>query len=521
MKLKIHSLIAMALAAGAATAYAAVPDGYYDDLEGLSSVTLKNAVKKVAKKNHTSISYGTGSWSVFYESDTRIVGGQLCWWDMYSDNNVAAPAPSKHGSMNIEHGVPNSWWGKTENDAYKDLYHLNPSDAEANNRKGNYPLGRIATGTWDNGVTFVGKPKSGDCGGANYVFEPADEYKGDFAMAYLYMFTTYDDLAWVKSWNWMYDTGSMLTLKPWAYEMLLEWAAADPVSQKEIDRNEVIFKYQKNRNPFIDYPELAEHIWGSKKNQPFHLDGSSTPVDPDPDPDPTDPDDPVTPAPLPEGYWYAVTSTADLLEDTNYILVSTDSGIAMSAHTGGNNNVKYLTPCSGKPKFDTGESPARISEIPADAAVLGLIRDGNAWIISMSDTDGNMQGYLGSTVVKSVTVTADMNAAGTRATITPYADKTDIEFGSVKGTMQYNYNDNGLRFTTYTSNLEPVQLYRLVENNGGSTGIGTGLPENATEVIYGIYDLQGRKVAESGNYGLAPGIYIVISNFGTKKVVLR
>lgn len=559
---KYWSLFATLLMVASGNSYAAIPNGYYSGLEGLSGVSLKKAVKAAAK-SHTAISYGDATWSVFLESDTHMINGQRCWWDMYSNNNVLAPNSSTHGGMNIEHAVANSWWGGTKNDAYKDLYHLNPSDADANNRKANYPLGIIQTQTWSNGVTFVGKPKNGDCGGASYVYEPADEYKGDFARAFFYMFTIYDDIAWRSDngYGYMYEKSSDLLFKQWAYEMLLEWAKKDPVSQKEIDRNEAIYKHQKNRNPFIDYPELAEHIWGSKKNTPFHLDGTVTP-DPEPD-DPVDPkpDDPVTPTPD-GGYWYAVTSSSDLNETDKYVVVSTKSNIAMSYKTGGSSSASYLHECSTQPGIDNSVSPIRISSLPSDVAVIKLTKNGAGWNMGIYDNNGNHKGFIQSSSTKNITLSSQPSTAS----ITTSSASTTIKFGSVDGTLQYNYNDNGKRFTTYTTSLEPIMLYRYVEEKttpdpvdptpedpvdptpdnpddptpdnpddptpdnpdnptpdnpddpqGGTSG--TGLDQNADELILGIFDVNGRKLNVTKIEDLDNGIYIVISNFGTKKII--
>jgi endonuclease I len=252
------------------------PEGYYDSLNGKTKGDLKSAACQIVV-NHTAISYGTSTWSVFEESDTRMVDGQLCWWDMYSDNNVTVS--SGHPGMNIEHGVANSWWGGTKNDAYKDLFHLNPSNSDANSRKSNYPLGVVGTQTWTNGITTVGKPASGYGGGNSMVFEPADQYKGDFARAFFYMFTCYENMSgWKSTTNWMYTVGEQYPmLKPWAYNMLIEWARQDPVDQKEIDRNEAIYKHQHNRNPFIDLPELAEYIWGNKVGEEFYVGAAPDP----------------------------------------------------------------------------------------------------------------------------------------------------------------------------------------------------------------------------------------------------
>lgn len=264
-----------------------IPAGYYNRLDGKNAAALKSAAS-AAVYDHEIISYGDDTWTAFKSTDCRTIDGVDYWWDMYSNNLIRIS--SGHGGMNIEHSVANSWWDGTKNAAYKDLHHLNPSDATANNRKSNYPPGEIGTITWENGVTFVGKP-SGEAGGASYVYEPCDEYKGDFARVFFYIFTCYENMKWGSRFTWMYTEGQAYPMfKPWAYNLLLEWSRQDPVSQKEIDRNEAIYKIQNNRNPFIDFPGLEEYIWGTRSDEPFvladHINGE--PIDPDPD-EPTPP----------------------------------------------------------------------------------------------------------------------------------------------------------------------------------------------------------------------------------------
>ena len=274
--------IAMAaLCFSVTTSQAGYTAGYYNSLNGKCGYDLMLAVKAMAK-GHKSISYGNATWEAFRSTDVKTVDGTDYWWDMYSNNLVRT---SGHDGMNIEHSVANSWWGKTKNDAYKDIVHLNPSDKDANSHKSNYPLSELQTVKWDNGVTFVGVPKSGQGGGNNWGFEPADEYKGDFARAFMYMFCTYNDISWSSDKDWMYDTSNPLLLRPWAQDLLLRWSASDAVSQKERDRNDGIEKEQRNRNPFIDLPDLADHIWGDKKNEPYKVDGAGggDPVIPDPE----------------------------------------------------------------------------------------------------------------------------------------------------------------------------------------------------------------------------------------------
>jgi endonuclease I len=251
---------------------ASYPKGYYDSLNGKNKASLKTAAKDVVY-NHTIIDYGTATWNAFKTTDCRTIDGVDYWYDMYS--STLRKISDGNGGLNIEHSVANSWWDGTKNAAYKDLHHLNPADAIANNRKSNFPLGIVSTETYSNGVTIVGKPaNSADFGGASYVYEPCDEYKGDFARVFFYMFTTYEDMTWGTRFTWMYTEGEKYPmLKPWAYNLLLEWSRQDPVSEKEIARNDAVYSVQGNRNPFIDFPDLAEYIWGDSKDDLFYVEG--------------------------------------------------------------------------------------------------------------------------------------------------------------------------------------------------------------------------------------------------------
>lgn len=252
-------------------AVAEMPRDYYpDNLEGRSREDLKTALHKLIKV-HTRIEYGrNGTWVVFRESDVRDDGGI---WDMYSDVRRYFPASGAHRDMNIEHSVPKSWWGDDYPytvDASFDLHHLVPSDADANSAKSNYALGEVeGTPSYDNGVSKVGKAT----GYSHNVFEPDDQYKGDFARMYMYFVTCYQDYTWVSSAPIMFTTGAYPTLNDYSRNLLLKWHRQDPVSTKEILRNNAVYKHQNNRNPFIDYPHLAEHIWGNRTNYAFRFNG--------------------------------------------------------------------------------------------------------------------------------------------------------------------------------------------------------------------------------------------------------
>lgn len=246
------------------TIEAEAPKGYYAGITGLKDSALKNKLYEIIS-DHSANDYNGLFRLSFCYTDVRSDG---TWWDMYS--NIARNVKNGWSGMNREHSFPKSWWGGSQDVlAYTDLNHLYPSDATANGAKNYYPLGEVSsTGiTFDNGLVLVGNPVEGQGGGSRYVFEPADEYKGDFARTYFYMVTCYQNLTW--KYTYMAKNGSYPTLQGWAIDLLLKWHRADPVSPKETARNDEVYKLQYNRNPFIDYPNLVEYIWGSKKGEPF------------------------------------------------------------------------------------------------------------------------------------------------------------------------------------------------------------------------------------------------------------
>ena len=248
------------------------PNGYYNSTYGKVKEDLKTELHNIIK-NHTILSYSS-LWTVFQYTDA-LPNNKV--WDMYS--NIERFYPNTSG-LNREHSFPVSWWGgSTSVASYTDINHIFPSDATANNAKSNYPLGIVGGNpTFDNGVSKVGN--NNYPGYTGRVFEPSNEYKGDFARAYFYMVTCYQDYynMWNPNYMYMLESNTYPTLKPWAVNLLLEWHRNDPVSEKELNRNEEVFIRQNNRNPFIDYPELVEHIWGNKMDIAFTLSLETNPV---------------------------------------------------------------------------------------------------------------------------------------------------------------------------------------------------------------------------------------------------
>ena len=274
MKHLYRLITLLVLAAAALTVRAEIPAGYYTPLNGKNGTVLKTAVYNLVR-NFTKVSSYIALPSYFVHTDTYPESRR--WWDMYS--NIPLYAPSFSG-LNREHSFPKSWWGGSEQvSAYVDLNHLYPSEMRANTAKSNYPLGtvdRSQNTKFDNGCCLVGYPVTGQGGGAQYVFEPADEYKGDFARTYFYMVCCYQNLKW--KYTYMVSQNLWPTLNRWSVDLLLKWHRQDPVSEKETLRNEAVYKIQNNRNPFIDYPSLAEYIWGDRQDEAFDASGSETPV---------------------------------------------------------------------------------------------------------------------------------------------------------------------------------------------------------------------------------------------------
>ncbi len=255
-------------------AKAQAPAGYYDGAKGKCGKELKTALfQKITA--HTQRSYSQ-LWTDFAKTDVRPDG---TIWDMYSNATSYSPTLD-HGKdykkegdcFNREHSFPKSWFGGDESDPmYTDLFHLYPTDGYVNYRRGNVPFGETEGKTYKSAGNFSKMGQSTVQGYTGVVFEPADEYKGDFARSYFYVVTAYEDD--VPSWECeMLAGNSYPAFSDWALPMLLRWAADDPVSQKEIDRNNAVYGIQHNRNPYIDFPGLEQYVWGEKTTTAFDPD---------------------------------------------------------------------------------------------------------------------------------------------------------------------------------------------------------------------------------------------------------
>lgn len=256
--------------------FAQIPTGYYNTATG-TGYTLKTQLYNIIK-NPSVVSYTPGLWNLYYSSDVRPDGKV---WDIYSNCNfvfgpVASGGNQDDGTLgtsecqryNREHTFPKSWFANAT-PMYSDAFHVMPTDKKVNGLRGNLAYGKVGTATY----TSLNGSKIGNCVAPNYpsnhqVFEPADQYKGDLARNYFYMATCYQNL--IGSWqtndadaDTVLDGSSDKVFEQWYLDLMYSWHLADPVSQKEIDRNNVVYGAQGNRNPFIDHPEWVHVIWGS------------------------------------------------------------------------------------------------------------------------------------------------------------------------------------------------------------------------------------------------------------------
>lgn len=261
-------------------ACAQVPEGYYDDAQGLQGYELKTALKNIIN-NQTVLSYGSldnyysqTDKDLYFENDQSLL-------DIYSENpNGTDPYQygfgegdqcgnynSESDCWNKEHVFPQGFFNE-QLPMRTDLHQVLPTDGYVNGRRSNYPFGNVQNAGWtsDNGS------KLGNCvanGHTGTCFEPIDEFKGDIARIFLYFATRYEDQVTSSSWdNPDADNNNPLNgtknqvYEDWYINQLLQWHDLDPVSQKEIDRNNKVYQIQHNRNPFVDHPEYVHIIWG-------------------------------------------------------------------------------------------------------------------------------------------------------------------------------------------------------------------------------------------------------------------
>lgn len=290
---------------------------YYESIDGTSGKELMDAIQRVAKQGYRADDFRYDSvWLAFKHTDLRP---DSYIWEIYSDcefiyekdrtSNTTQTGECK--GYNREHAMCQSWFGTTslagqemssskKNSPGSDIFHIYPASYGMNSRRGNRPYGEVLTAAnvSGNGTKYgtpvqtisvtnsvAGAYVEGSITLSTNVLEPADEYKGDIARSY---FGTM--VKWAGEWTFNRNENGQVIfdatidadthyapennygLTPYGLALLLKWHRQDPVSQKEVDRNNGIQLTQGNRNPFIDYPYLVEYIWGERSGQSLDID---------------------------------------------------------------------------------------------------------------------------------------------------------------------------------------------------------------------------------------------------------
>ena len=295
--------VAQMMWAGSVTPAANIP-AYYADADGLAGKQLWTAISSITNRGFSSLGY-SGLWTAYkktdvYPADSVGKAGKI--WDMYGE------CPFTFGSdqcgsyngvcdcYNREHSIPKSWFGGSTSGIGCDIFHLVPTDGKINSTRSNDEFGEVAgaknyygngtgtAGTWSTDRPTIASAAGEVIHGSGNVFEPKDQYKGDFARGYMGTIIKWQLANMTNSNNFFsgqYTVSGNFGFTKKAVVLMMKWHREDPVSQKEIDRNNGIQATQGNRNPFIDYPYLAEYIWGEHAGETVDMSLLMPSTDPD------------------------------------------------------------------------------------------------------------------------------------------------------------------------------------------------------------------------------------------------
>jgi endonuclease I len=261
-----------------------IPAGYYNTATG-NGYLLKTQLSNIITNNYIDRGYA-GLYTTYLTSDKDFYyenNGTLL--DLYTENPTGTECEFTYGvgqddgtggnaeceRYNREHTIPQSYFGTSIQPMFSDAHFVIPSDKYLNAQRGDFPYGKVnGLGTsYSNGSKRGANLNSGySFGFTGTVFEPIDEFKGDIARMLLYFATRYE----IELVNFyatstslskvMFDGTSDKSFSTTFLNILLTWNIQDPVSQREIDRNNAIYARQNNRNPYIDNNTYVARVWG-------------------------------------------------------------------------------------------------------------------------------------------------------------------------------------------------------------------------------------------------------------------
>jgi endonuclease I len=236
------------------------PTGYYNSTEGKDGEQLKAALNDIIS-GHTVYSYSYSK-EVFKLSDA----------DPNNPNNVISvyagfSVPNNNYGTGGDYLNREHVWAKSHGNfldwypMYSDVHNLKPADASVNQSKSNKDF--------DNGG--VQHPEATGCYYTDSTWEARDEVKGDIARIIFYMSTRYEGENGELDLEVVDHNNTYPNAQHGKLSTLLQWNLQDPPDEFERNRNNVIYSFQKNRNPFIDNPEYAQLIWGGETASPISI----------------------------------------------------------------------------------------------------------------------------------------------------------------------------------------------------------------------------------------------------------
>jgi endonuclease I len=399
---------------GSLVTFAQVPVGYYDVASGKTGAELKSSLNGIIS-GHTSYPYSstnTDVWDILKAADkdpnnaANVIG-------IYSGFEMDAAAEYASGAgWNREHV-----WAKSRGDfgttmgAGTDCHHIVAADISTNsarnNRNFDYGESFYVDGSGNYSGSTLSKTSSA------WVWEPRDEVKGDVARMIFYMATRYEGIGGEPDLELTETLLNNTDKSPIHAKLsvLLQWHQNDPVSTTELNRNEVIYGFQNNRNPFIDHPEYVCEIWpcgAVGNNVPiFSSTGSTT----------------ATQGQL---YSYNIT-TSDTEGDTRAITASTKPSWLSS--------------------IDNGNGTATLSGTPSSANV-----GNHSVVLNVSDASGNTNQSF-----TFVVVSAGGGGSGGAA--------TDLIISEYIEGSSFN---KGLEIANYTGSSIDLSNYSLLKQTNGA-----------------------------------------------------
>ncbi len=256
----------------AMTALARPGANHYSQLSNKQGQNLWEAIYSCTQQGYSDLGYD-GLLTAYKKTDVDQNGNLI---DMYGGcsftfSENCGSYKNECDCYNREHSIPKSWWGGSPDKSKQgsDIFHVVPTDGKVNGIRSSYAFGE--TTNFD--YTYNGNKRGASTlsGYSGTVFEPRDEYKGDFARGYFGTMAKWELKATSGAGSAIftgnYTAAGNFGLTEYGITLLMKWHRQDPVSEKELKRNDAIEETQGNRNPFIDYPELAEYLWGNKKGQ--------------------------------------------------------------------------------------------------------------------------------------------------------------------------------------------------------------------------------------------------------------